>query len=243
MGHGRSIQSIWEEKYGKDEADRRQQLSILRLKASQAAWDEETKKRVYKHNVGKPSPIRGKKLLDVYIAKYGEGEGQKRFANMIAKHPKFGKGEDNPQWGKPANQGSGNGWSGWYRGWYFRSLLELSFMINYIEAQDIHFVTAETKQYRIPYMLNGVARNYFADFVLEDSILAEVKPLSLLSSAIVMSKAKAATEWCNSHRLSYRIFTEKDFDILSSDQLKELRAAGYIKFIHRYEEKYKQKYE
>ena len=33
-------------------------------------------------------------------------------------------------YGRFSPRGSGNGWSGWYKEWYFRSLLELSYMIN-----------------------------------------------------------------------------------------------------------------
>ena len=46
-------------------------------------------------------------------------------------------GPDNPQYGKPANYDSGAGWSGWYKNWYFRSIYELSFMINYIEKNNL----------------------------------------------------------------------------------------------------------
>jgi len=50
-------------------------------------------------------------------------------------------------YGKPAPIGSGNGWSGWYKGWYFRSLLELSFMINVIERFKMSWQNAETKKH------------------------------------------------------------------------------------------------
>ena len=56
-------------------------------------------------------------------------------------------GEKNAQYGKPAYGGSGNGWSGWYKEWYFRSIMELSFMINYIEKNNLKWKTAEHKQY------------------------------------------------------------------------------------------------
>jgi hypothetical protein len=35
-------------------------------------------------------------------------------------------------YGKPSPQGSGNGWSGWYKGKYFRSIMELSFIVEYL---------------------------------------------------------------------------------------------------------------
>ena len=39
-------------------------------------------------------------------------------------------GEQNPMFGKQTPTGAGNGWSGWYKDWYFRSLGELSYVVN-----------------------------------------------------------------------------------------------------------------
>jgi hypothetical protein len=52
-------------------------------------------------------------------------------------------GEKNFWFGKPSPVGSGNGWSGWYKGWYFRSLLELSFMIKVIERFKFSWKSAD----------------------------------------------------------------------------------------------------
>ncbi|MBR4316812.1 MAG: hypothetical protein IKP65_07630 [Alphaproteobacteria bacterium] len=38
------------------------------------------------------------------------------------KYSEKSKGKNNPMYGKPAPKGSGNGVSGWYKGWFFRSL-------------------------------------------------------------------------------------------------------------------------
>ena len=80
-------------------------------------------------------------------------------------------------YGKPAPIGSGNGWSGWYKGWYFRSLLELSFMINVIERFNMPWISAENQTYKISYVdTNLKQRNYYADFIIDNKYIVECKP-------------------------------------------------------------------
>ena len=78
-------------------------------------------------------------------------------------------------YGKPSPQGSGNGWSGWYKGWYFRSLLELSYMILVIERFNISWSNGE--KIKITYKnFSGINRNYFPDFLLNNKYIIEIKP-------------------------------------------------------------------
>jgi len=90
--------------------------------------------------------------LDKYKGKtweefYGKEKSNKLKQNMSIRT----SGENNPMYGKPSPQGSGNGWSGWYKGWYFRSLKELSYMINIIERFHLKWENGEQKKYRIEY--------------------------------------------------------------------------------------------
>ena len=55
-------------------------------------------------------------------------KGYKHSQEALIKISNASKGKNNPMYGKPSPQGSGNGWSGWYKGIYFRSLLYSSFM-------------------------------------------------------------------------------------------------------------------
>jgi len=143
-------------------------------------------------------------------------------------------GSNNPMFGKPTPTGSGNGWSGWYNGWYFRSLLELSCMINYIEANNMEWKSAECRDYRIQYIHGGVNRTYTADFILEDKIMIEVKPHKLRNSNIVKLKEAAAIDWCSNNNMKYKIITERDFTTLSTCDIIHMYDTESITFIDRY---------
>jgi hypothetical protein len=42
----------------------------------------------------------------------------------------------------------GNGWSGWYKEYFFRSLGELSFIISVVERFGFNAVSAESQKYK-----------------------------------------------------------------------------------------------
>lgn len=152
-------------------------------------------------------------------------------------------GEKNAQYGKPAYGGSGNGWSGWYKEWYFRSIMELSFMINYIEKNNLKWKTAEHKQYAIPYIhYNGHIRNYFADFLIEDKLLVEVKPHKLSNTPLVTLKKEAAEVWCKSQGLKYKMFTNKEFEILKKEDIIKKYTSKEIVWLPRYQQKFEEMY-
>lgn len=153
-------------------------------------------------------------------------------------------GKNNPMYGKPSPIGSGNGWSGWYKNWYFRSLLELSFMINYIEKQNLQWESGERAKYNISYTdWEGKERSYFPDFILEENRMIEIKPTNLRNSKNVLLKENAAMTWCNEHNFEYQIVKCDSFDKLTNEEIKILRNTNQIKFLDRYEKLYKGKYE
>jgi len=245
MGHGLPVKAFWSEKYGEEEALRREGQRISKMMETRDKWSPELKEKVYYHNKGKPGSTKGCILRELYLSKYGEEEGSSRYSADMLKRGRggFKQGALNPQFGKPPRLGSGNGWSGHYKGWYFRSIYELSFMIHYIEALGISWRSAETASDGIGYTTHeGKPSTYFADFVLNGELLAEIKPFNLIGSIAVRLKAAAATAWCEVRGLSYKIFTEKDFQLLSSEELKGLHDSAYIRFIDRYEKRYAEKY-
>jgi len=68
---------------------------------------------------------------------------------------------------------------------------------------------------RIPYMLNGEQHVYIIDFTdIENRILYEVKPKSLLNDEVTISKAEAARQWSEQNGYTYNIVTEDDFNFL-----------------------------
>lgn len=149
-------------------------------------------------------------------------------------------GEKNPMYGKPSPSGSGNGWSGWYKGYHFRSLLELSY-IKYLIDNNIKFESAEKKSCAIQYEIDNKKRNYFYDFILTDEDKhIEIKPYSLRESYLNKIKFKAAIE---KHGDRFIILTEKDFPQLTNEEIKDMIISNDVKLTDRYMEKFKSKYD
>ena len=139
-------------------------------------------------------------------------------------------------YGKPAPIGSGNGWSGWYKSNFFRSLLELSYLKMLID-NNIQFENGECRKHKIS-LEDG--KNYFPDYYLVDSQeMIEIKPFNLLKTEANIQKFKAAKDKFGDN---FKILTEKDIIRLSFDEINILYKSGDLLFIDRYEKKFKEKY-
>lgn len=148
------------------------------------------------------------------------------------------KGDKNPMYGKPSPNGSGNGWSGWYKNWFFKSLLELSFLIKYVNRFNFSCHSAENKKFRIKYLdFENVEKNYFPDFILNDKYLIEIKPAHMCKSIINTRKKEAAILFCEKNNLKYKMITPKK---LTSIEIKNLIESNNIELIDRYKIKYKE---
>ena len=189
---------------------------------------------------GKSNKHKGKSMYNRYIELHGDVDGQLKYNDRMEQLKLYASGENNPMFGKPSPTGSGNGWSGWYKGWYFRSVRELSYMINVIERFDIQWKTGDCSKTKIPYTdFSGTPRNYFPDFVLNDVYIIEIKPKKLWGSDLVSRKTLAAKQWCVDNGYIYKIIDPKP---LALDRVRELYLAGVVKFLPRYEEKFKRKF-
>lgn len=133
----------------------------------------------------------------------------------------------------PSAFGSGSGWSGWYKGWFFRSLKELSMMILFIER--FRFEWKSCDRTFITYFIDGKVRKYFPDFLLNDKYLIEVKPKKLWNNEIVQLKKKAAEVFCNKNGLKFKMI---DAHLLSFDILKNLYTHNIIRFTQKSEIKF-----
>ena len=62
---------------------------------------------------------------------------------------------------------------------------------------------------------NGKLRYYIPDFLINNKILEEIKPLVLVNSPTFNNNLKqsAAIEYCKENNLEYRIITEKELKI------------------------------
>lgn len=189
---------------------------------------------------GKDNLSYGKSPFQWWVEKYGVEVAQQKLHDLNHKQSLAASGERNSMYGKPSPQGSGNGWSGWYKGWYFRSIHELSYMINVIEKNGLGWENAEQKKFAIPYAdWEGKQRTYFADFVIDGKLMVECKPTRLHHSIAVKSKQMGAIKFCARNNLTYRVECPI---LLTIDEMKSLYAGGKIKFLPRYEKMFLDKY-
>jgi len=205
----------------------------------------EWKQKKSKANSGKNNPNYGGKycrgfadnpIFGTYEENYGLEKSKAMKENLSLKM----KGSNNPMFGKPAPQGSGNGWQGWYKKMYFSSILEMSFMV-YCEENNVEFeLTSSKKEFKISYEFEGSIRNYFPDFIINNGVLVEIKPSKLISTKINEAKFEAAYKNLGSGK--FKIMTENDFPVLTFDKIKKMYYDGNIKFIDRYDKKFKEKY-
>jgi hypothetical protein len=181
-----------------------------------------------------------KTYFDYWVEKYGLDEANRLNSEKKMKNSIASTGARNPMFGKPSPNGSGNGWQGWYKGWRFRSLKELSFVINYLEKNNIRWESAEKKQYMIKYLKNGVARNYYPDFFLPDEkCLVECKPKKLFNSQETILKKEAAEIFCKDNGYSYELI---DPIKIEDDVILKLYLQDLIQFDKRYDLIWRQKW-
>lgn len=180
-------------------------------------------------------------LYNCWLKKEGEEIANIKLAAFRKKQSENNSGERNSMYGKPTPIGSGNGWSGWYKGWYFRSLLELSYMIKIIERFNFKWESAEQRKYTIKYHdYKGTERTYRADFILNNKYMVDCKPKKLQLAVNNLLKKKAAVAFCEKNNL---VFKYSDIPRLSDMDFKKLKEENKLKFIPKYEELFRQKYE
>lgn len=233
-GHfARSNYDIWLEKYGQEEADRRRSEFISKQKLVYSSKTDEEKQEHVRKSVhfGTDNGMYGKSFYQRWVELYGVEEADRRLSEYKRKHSESSRGEKNPWYGKNAPIGSGNGWSGWYKGWYFRSLKELTYMIDVIEANGFQWQSLESKEFDIHYEMDGEKHVYHGDFLVNGNVFVEIKPKRLMNTKINVAKRKAALEFCRVRGFEYRMVDVKN---ISEDRLIGLFEDGQVTFIEKY---------
>jgi hypothetical protein len=221
-----------EEILGKDKAAiSRQKNSIANSGKNNANFGGK-----YSHGFGES------RWLDKYKGKtWDEFYGIEKSKILKQKMSNANKGEKNNMYGKPSPQGSGNGWCGWYNGWFFRSLKELSYMIYVIERFNLKWENGEKQRFKINYVdFSGEKHTYHPDFFIEDKFLVEIKPKHLWNSDGVKRKKEAAIEFCKLYKFKYKL-TECQKQITPME-IKKLIDENKLIFIKRYQEKFNNLY-
>lgn len=212
-------------------------IKIIKNRDMSVYRSSEFRKKMSEVTNGANNPMYGRSFYDVWVERYGKKIADEKMEEFRNTQSINSTGNKNPMFGKPSPTGSGNGWSGWYKGWYFRSLKELTYMVKIIERFNLKWSSAETKELTIIYVdYKGIERTYTADFLIEDKYLIEIKPKKLWSSKIVSLKKDSAIKFCEEHNLKYKI---TDIENLSKIEIFNLYEKGFIKFIDRYEKKFK----
>jgi hypothetical protein len=198
---------------------------------------DEFKEKISKLVKGKNNPMYGRSVYSVWVEKYGKDIADKKMKDYREKQSIINSGENNSMYGKPSPIGSGNGWSGWYKGWFFRSLKELSYMIDVIERFNLEWKSAETCDLKMSYVdYKNNQRTYTADFLIEGKYLVEIKPKKLWGSDSVRRKQKSAIIFCEKNNFKYKL---RDIQILNKDTIINLYESGVLIFTDRYDKKYK----
>jgi len=216
--------------------------TIEKLKKADKVYTkkEEFRKNISNLSAGEKNGMFGKSFYDVWVEKYGISVADEKLSVMKEKISKKTTGSNNPMYGTITPEGSGNGWSGWYNGWYFRSILELSYMINVIERFGLEWEGGEKREYRIKYIdSRSIERTYTPDFIISGKYMIEMKPKKLWGQIDVQLKAAAAKEFCESNSMIYKMTYCTKID---NQKIKELLEAGELIFIEKYKNKYDERY-
>jgi hypothetical protein len=176
----------------------------------------------YRDKISKISKERkcgGNVAYPSWLKNFGKEEADRRLQDLKKKRSINSSGKNNPMFGKPSPVGSGNGIGGWYKGYYVRSLRELTYIINVLEKDNKQWKSAEIKDLGIKYIKNNKKYTYFADFLVDNTILVEIKPKRLQKLSNNILKTKAAKKFCKNRGWKYII---TDIDILDNTILLKL---------------------
>lgn len=193
-----------------------------------------------KHNISSnpqgsyPNPMQGTHFYKMWIEKYGQEKAGEMFKPYLEKWSEESSGKNNPMYGKPSPNGSGQGWKGYYKDFYFRSLRELCYLL-YLDENGIPWETAERKKFTIKYKnYDGTDRTYRPDFLVNRNTLVEIKPKRLQKSPLIILKTTAAIEFCKGNGLKFEII---DFPI-DAIKIKNALDKKLVKFARDYEERF-----
>lgn len=205
-----------EERFGKERAEEIKKLmrDTIAKHGHYLTKDTETA-RHFKENLAErnKSKFLGKTYEEIY--------GTKKAKEIKKKLSKSRSGERNPMYGKPTSKRSGSGYQGWYKEHYFRSTLELSFIINFLEKNNLIWESGELRKYTIKYQINGIERTYRCDYVTKTTAY-EIKPYYTLNQELNKKKFEAGKKFFNSIDKEYKVMTEKDFDVFDRHSLLEM---------------------
>lgn len=207
-----SLKDIWQKRYG--------DAWEVRWNAWRAKMSEVTS--------GEKNPMHGRHDHVYGLKRYAEEKTGKsleevhgvELAQQIRdKRSEAARGKNNPAFGKVYANG-GKSVKGYYKGHFFRSLLEYSFM-KHLEREGLSLdVDVDYENFIVPYVLEGRERTYRNDFyVPSKQVVYEVKPSYVLKRVSAINDAKwvAARAHLQQQGIEFQVVTERDFQKISFD--------------------------
>jgi hypothetical protein len=170
-------------------------------------------------------------IYECWVRRYGKEEADRKWTECCKRRKIVApRGAASATYGKPAPQGSGNGWKGWYRGHYFRSLREACYMLG-MDKAGVKWVTGEALS--IPYVFRGTKRTYRPDYIV-GARLIEVKPTRLHGTPAVSAKRAGAEAYCAAQGLTYELVDVS----IDSAELLSAWSRGLLRFDRDYETRF-----
>lgn len=197
---------------------------------------EEFKQKISEKTKGMNNPMYGKTVYDIWVKKYGKDIANIKMSDYRELQSKLNSGKNNSMYGKPAPINSGNGICGWYKSWFFRSLLELSYMIFVIERFNLKWESGENEKYKITYSIDGKDKNYFPDFIINEKYIVECKPKKLLQTNLNKIKFEFAEKYCDENGF---IFKKRDIPKIKKEELINLIDNGLVVLTNKWKNKIK----
>lgn len=195
---------------------------------------EEFRQKISKLTKGKNNPMYGKSIYDVWVENYGKDIANEKMLEFKKKQSLNSSGEKNSMYGKPSPINSGNGICGWYKGWFFRSLLELSYMLYVIERFNLEWESGESEKYKINYLMDGKRKNYFPDFVINKKYIVECKPKKLNLMSINQIKFEFAKKYCDDNGFIFKI---RDVPKIKKEELLIMISDGLVVLTNKWKHK------
>ena len=118
------------------------------------------------------------------------------------------------------------GFVGKYKQYLFRSLIELSFIL---DSENDHKIECAERKCSMPYIFNGKKHNYYPDFLVDGNKIVEIKPFSFFHDPAVLAKKKAGEDYCAKRGWEYQM---TDWPI-NKDKILDKVLSGEVKILNR----------
>lgn len=196
---------------------------------------KEFREKMSKVTSGKNNPCYGVSNHERWTKKYGKEEADRRMDEFKNKLSIRFSGKNNNMYGKDSPHGSGAGIGGWYNGWFFRSLRELTYVVNVLEKNNDYWKSADNNEYKVKYVdEKGSERTYRPDFIVNDKIIIEIKPGKLQKTVNNKLKFKAAKKFYKKLKIEYKVI---DIVPMEKKQLLSLIEEKKVKLTDKWAEK------